>query len=277
MTTFKLLMRDKLAAVGFVVLAVYVMLALLAPSLPLHDPLEMHPQEILKPPSRDYLLGTDSHGRDVLSRLIFGARVSLLVSVTSVMGAAVVGTFFGVISGYFGGMLDNIVMRIADVLFGFPGLLLALAMAAALGPSSRNVSIAIAVIYLPIFARVARAPALSVKEEEFILATRCIGARQNRIILLHILPNIMAPIVVQASLSLSKAMITEASLSFLGLGTQPPAPSWGSMLDQGRRLMELAWWMAIFPGLAIMLAVLGFNLLGDGLRDVLDPQLRHLA
>lgn len=274
MGAVKLLIRNKGAVAGLVVLAVYVILALLAPFLSLHDPLEMHSGDILRPPSRDHLLGTDSSGRDVLSRLIFGIRVSLSVSVTSVAIATIAGAFIGLMSGYFGGVLDSIAMRVMDVIFAFPAMLLGLSIMAALGRSSRNVIVAIALIYTPVFARVTRGGALSVKQQAFIEAIRGVGAREGRIIVFHILPNIMALIIVQVSLALSWALLTEAGLSFLGLGTQPPTPSWGSMLNEGRRFMELGPWMAVFPGLAIMLAVLAFNLLGDGLRDVLDPRLR---
>ena len=232
-------------------------------------------QDRLQPPNARYLLGTDEFGRDILSRLIQGARVSLRVAIASITGASVLGTALGVLSGYVGGNLDHVIMRVMDVFFAFPAILLALGIVAALGPGSDNAILAIAVVYTPIFARVARGPVLAIKEMEYVAAARAVGVPPGRMVLRHILPNAMAPIIVQISLGLSWAILTEAALSFLGLGTQPPEPSWGGMLSESRKLMELAPWMAVFPGAAIMLAVLGFNLLGDGLRDVLDPRLRR--
>jgi peptide/nickel transport system permease protein len=188
--------------------------------------------------------------------------------------ALLAGSTVGILSGYAGGLLDDAVMRVVDIFFAFPAILLALALVAALGASPNNVALAIGIVYTPIFARVARAPVLSAKEQEYVEAARSLGAGHGRIVLRHILPNILAPIIVQITLSLSTAILVEAALSFLGLGTQPPTPSWGNMLNEGRRFVEFAPWLAIFPGLAIMMAVLGFNLLGDGLRDVLDPRLQ---
>lgn len=269
------LVRNRSALLGLVIISCLIVLALLAPVLPLRNPTVINTPALFTPPNPAYWLGTDASGRDVISRLIWGARISLWVSLLSVSLALAAGSIVGVVSGYLGGILDDIVMRIVDIFFAFPAILLALALVAALGPSSLNVAIAIAVVYAPIFARLARASVLSVKEQEYIEAARSVGARHGRIIIRHILPNILAPIIVQVTLSLSTAILTEAALSFLGLGTQPPTPSWGNMLSEGRRYVELAPWLAVFPGLAIMLAVLGFNLLGDGLRDVLDPRLQR--
>lgn len=269
------LVRNRSALLGLVIISCLIVLALLAPVLPLRNPTVINTPALFTPPNPAYWLGTDSSGRDVISRLIWGARISLWVSLLSVSLALTAGSIVGIVSGYLGGILDDIVMRIVDIFFAFPAILLALALVAALGPSSLNVAIAIAVVYAPIFARLARASVLSVKEQEYIEAARSVGARHGRIIIRHILPNILAPIIVQVTLSLSTAILTEAALSFLGLGTQPPTPSWGNMLSEGRRYVELAPWLAVFPGLAIMLAVLGFNLLGDGLRDVLDPRLQR--
>ena len=193
----------------------------------------------------------------------------------SVSAATLAGTLLGTVAGYVGGLADNVIMRVMDLFFAFPAILLALFIVAALGPGMKNTILAIAVVYTPIFARVARGPVLALKEVEYVSAARCIGAKHARILARHILPNTTAPIIVQISLALSWAMLTEAGLSFLGLGTQPPLPSWGSMLSESRKLMEIAPWMAISPGAAIMLGVLGFNLLGDGLRDALDPRLRR--
>ena len=273
--TLRRLLKNRSGGVGLVIILTYLALAVLADLVMPYDPIEMHVKDRLQPPSSSYLLGTDDFGRDILSRLIRGAQVSLRVAVLSVAAAGLLGTTLGVLSGYVGGNLDNVIMRVMDVFFAFPAILLALGIVAVLGPGSNNAILAIAVVYTPIFARVARGPVLAVKEMEYVTAVRSIGARAERIVLRHILPNIMAPIIVQVSLGLSWAILTEAALSFLGLGTQPPEPSWGNMLNESRKLMEMAPWMAIFPGAAIMLAVLGFNLLGDGLRDVLDPRLRQ--
>ena len=220
------------------------------------------------------LLGTDEFGRDILSRLMHGATNSLRIALISVTLACLLGATLGMTSGYIGGVFDNAMMRVMDLFFAFPAILLALTIVAALGPGAFNTILAISVVYTPIFARVARGPVLSLKNMEFVQAAQAIGTRHPRILLRHVLPNALAPIIVQITLALSWAMLTEAGLSFLGLGTIPPAPSWGSMLSESRKMMEIAPWMAVFPGLAIMLGVLGFNMLGDGLRDALDPRLR---
>jgi peptide/nickel transport system permease protein len=268
------LLRNRSALIGLVLVGIYVVVAIFAPVLAPYTAIEQHPQDRLQPPSQKYRLGTDEFGRDILSRLMYGATNSLRVAVLSVAIACLVGTTFGMIAGYTGGFTDNAVMRVMDLFFAFPAILLALSIVTALGPGTRNTILAIAIVYTPIFARVARGPVLAAKEMEYVDAARSIGSRHARILGRHVLPNITAPLLVQVSLALSWAMLTEAGLSFLGLGTIPPAPSWGSMLADSRRLMELAPWTAIYPGLAIMFGVLGFNLLGDGLRDVLDPHLR---
>jgi peptide/nickel transport system permease protein len=269
------LLRYRSAQLGVLLVVIYLGTALFASVLAPYSPLEQHPKDRLQPPNAHYWLGTDEFGRDILSRLMAGATNSLRVAVLSVAIACLLGTALGMIAGYAGGWLDNIVMRVMDLFFAFPAILLALSIVAALGPGWTNTILAISVVYTPIFARVARGPVLSTKTIEFVEAARATGARHPRILLRHILPNVTAPIIVQISLALSWAMLTEAALSFLGLGTIPPDPSWGSMLSDSREIMEIAPWMAISPGLAIMLGVLGFNLLGDGLRDALDPRLRN--
>jgi peptide/nickel transport system permease protein len=269
------LLRNPAAVVGLAIVGAYMFLAVTADWLPLKDPVQIVAGNRLAAPSWSLPLGGDAFGRDLLSRIVFGARLSLQVSAISVAIALVAGAFLGLLAGYAGGWVDQVLMRAMDVLFAFPAVLLALGIVAALGPDPKNVIIAIAVVYTPIFARVVRAPVLALKEREFVDAARALGARASRIIARHILPNLLSVLVVQASIALSWAVLTEASLSFLGLSAQPPAASWGVMLNDGRQSLELAPHLAIFPGLAIMLAVLGFNLLGDGLRDVLDPRLRR--
>jgi peptide/nickel transport system permease protein len=248
--------------------------ALAADWLPVGQPLRMVPETRLAGPSWAHPFGADAFGRDLLARVIHGGRLSLRVAGASVSVALAVGTLLGLVAGYAGGRVDQLLMRLMDVFFSFPPVLLALGIVAALGPSPSNVVLAIAVVYTPIFARVVRGPVLVLREREFVEATRALGAAPPRIVGRHILPNLVSVLVVQTSIALSWAVLTEASLSFLGLSAQPPAPSWGAMLNEGRLNLELAPHLAVFPGIAIMLAVLGFNLLGDGLRDALDPRRR---
>jgi peptide/nickel transport system permease protein len=255
--------------------ALYVLLALTAQWLPLRDPVQIVGANRMAGPSWSLPLGADTFGRDLASRIVFGAQLSLRVAAMSVASALVAGSTLGLLAGYAGGWFDQLIMRTMDILFAFPAVLLALGVVAALGPSPNNVVIAIAIVYTPIFARVVRGPVLAIKEREFVEAARALGARASRIIGRHVLPNLLSVLIVQTSIALSWAVLTEAALSFLGLSAQPPAPSWGVMLNEGRQNLELAPHMAIFPGLAIMLAVLGFNLLGDGLRDLVDPRLRR--
>jgi peptide/nickel transport system permease protein len=269
------LVANPAAVIGLVIVGVYVGLGLTADWLPLRNPLQIVGANRMAGPSWSLPLGADTFGRDVLSRIVFGTRLSLQVSAWSVAIALSLGSLLGLLAGYAGGWIDQLIMRSMDVLFAFPAVLLALGIVAALGPDPKNVVIAIAVVYTPIFARVVRGPVLSIKEREFVDAARALGARASRIVARHVLPNLLSVLIVQTSIALSWAVLTEAALSFLGLSAQPPAPSWGVMLNEGRQNLEVAPHMAIFPGLAVMLAVLGFNLLGDGLRDVLDPRSRR--
>jgi len=267
-------LRYRSSQIGLALVLIYVIVALFAGVIAPFSPIDQHPKDRLLEPGTTYLLGTDEFGRDILSRLMHGATNSLRIAIISVVIACVVGSTLGMVSGYIGGLTDNVAMRVMDLFFAFPAILLALTIVAALGPGAVNTILAISVVYTPIFARVARGPVLSLKAAEFVQAAQAIGTRHPRILWRHVLPNALAPIIVQITLALSWAMLTEAGLSFLGLGTIPPNPSWGSMLSESRKMMEIAPWMAVFPGLAIMLGVLGFNLLGDGLRDALDPRLR---
>jgi peptide/nickel transport system permease protein len=265
--------REPVALAGLAMVVTYVLIALTVSFLPLRDPLQISTHR-LAAPTGEFPLGTDALGRDLLSRILYGARLSIQVSVVSVALATLVGGVLGLISGYLGGIADLVIGRVLDVFFAFPAILLALGIVAALGPNPRNVIIAIAVVYTPIFARVVRGPVLALKARDFVEAARAVGARGSRIVVRHIVPNLLSTLVVQVSLALSWSVLTEGALSFLGLSAQPPAPSWGVMLNEGRQYLEFATHLALFPGLAIMIAVLGFNLLGDGLRDALDPQRR---
>lgn len=265
--------RNPIGIVGAVIVALTIVVALAAPLVAPYAPDDQQFTRLLGP-SASHLVGTDELGRDTFSRIVYGARVSLQVGIISVLVALAVGGALGMIAGYFGGVADTWIMRFIDILFAFPGLVLAIVIAGLLGPSRTNAMIAIGVIYAPAFARVVRGSVLSVVSELYIESGRVAGASSSRLILRHVLPNILAPLIVMTTVYLSSAILAEAGLSFLGLGTQPPDPSWGGMLSAARTYMELSPWMAIAPGLAIMVVVLGLNFLGDGLRDILDPRLR---
>jgi peptide/nickel transport system permease protein len=239
-----------------------------------HDPIWQDPAHALAPPSAEHLMGTDQFGRDILSRVLDGLRASLQVAVTAVAVAGAVGTLAGIAAGFFGGWVDAVIGRLSDVVFAFPAILLALSVVSALGSGWQNTAIAIAIVYTPIFVRVARGPVLSLREADFVLAGRVLGFSPARLLLRHVLPNVTAPVVVQVALALSWAILTESSLSFLGLGTAPPAASLGLMVSDARTLAAQAWWTLAFPAGAIVVAVIALNLLGDGLRDALDPTRR---
>ena len=268
------LLRNRLVLFGTGLILLVVLLAAFADLVAPYDPTEMKVSDALKRPSAPHPFGTDRFGRDVLSRTIHGSRIALGVALSSIAIAVAVGTVLGLVGGYAGGWPDLVIGRVMDVLFSFPTLILAIGISAMLGPGLNNAALAIAVVYAPLFSRVARGPVIAEREKDHVVAAHGLGAGWPRIVFRHILPNVLAPLIVQASVSLAFAILIEASLSYLGLGTQPPDPSWGTMLNEGRTYLETAPWMSIFPGLAIMVAVFGFNLLGDGLRDVLDPQLR---
>lgn len=270
----RLAQQNTIGLIGLVVILIVILVAVFAPVVAPYPPTQQSFKRLLDP-SPQNLIGTDELGRDVFSRIVYGSRISLYVGIIAVSLALALGATTGVLAGYIGGWFDSLIMRVVDIMFAFPGLVLAIVIAGLLGPSITNAMIAIGIIYAPAYARVTRGSVLAVKDELYIEAARTVGGKPSHIILRHILPNIMAPLIVQTTLSMSTAILTEASLSFLGLGTQPPDPSWGTMLSTGRKYMELAPWVTIFPGLAIMIAVLGFNFLGDGLRDALDPRLRE--
>ena len=262
-------------AFGGALLGCFLLAALLAPLLSPADPLAQNVVDGLHPPSREYLLGTDKLGRDILSRVLYGARISLLVGVAVVVVAGTIGTLLGVAAGYLGGWVDEAIMRVTDIFFAFPALILAMAIAGALGPSLRNALIAIVAVSWPVYARLMRGQVLALREREWVLAARAIGAGEAAIVLQHILPNTLAPLLVQASFDMGAAIIAVAGLSFIGFGAQPPTPEWGAMVSEGRNYLATQWWLATVPALAILLVVGAFNLVGDGLRDALDPRLRR--
>ncbi|WP_078060550.1 nickel transporter permease [Desulfotomaculum copahuensis] len=269
------LRQNKIAIAGAVIVLALILAALLAPVLAPHNPLSGNIIDRLQAPSAAHWFGTDSQGRDVLSRIIYGSRISIQVGVISVGIALLIGTLIGAAGGYYGGWVDNVLMRVVDIMLAFPSILLAIAITAMLGPELKNAMIAIGVVNIPFYARIVRSTVLSVKETEYVEAARAIGGNDLRIIFRHVLPNCMAPVIVQTTMGIGTAILDAAGLSFLGLGAQPPTPEWGAMLSDGRSVMQQAPWMMFYPGLAIMLVVLGFNLLGDGLRDALDPRLKQ--
>jgi peptide/nickel transport system permease protein len=260
---------------GLVLLALFILLALLAPVLSPYDPLAQSIPESLSPPSAKHLLGTDKLGRDMFSRMLYGARISLTVGLAVVALAGGLGTFVGLLAGYLGRWADELLMRVTDIFFAFPSLILAMAIAGALGPSLRNALIAVAVVSWPIYARLIRGQVLALREREFIQAARSIGVSNRQIILRHLLPNTLAPLLVQASFDMGTTILSVAGLSFIGFGAQPPTPEWGVMISEGRNYITTQWWLTGGPAIGILLLVAAFNLVGDGLRDILDPQLRR--
>jgi len=271
--TLHRLKRSKTAMIGLTIVTLLLLVALLADVVAPYSPTETTPESI-SPPTWQHLMGTDLLGRDVLSRVIYGSRVSVYVGVTSIVLAIFIGIPLGTVAGFYGGRVDQVIMRIMDIMLAFPIFLLAIVIMVILEPSTTNVVLALAIVRIPIEARIVRGSVLSVKENEYIEAVKALSLSQLRVLGRHVLPNCLAPIIVTSTLNIGNAIIIEASLSFLGLGTQPPTPTWGWDLKQNLTLIELNPWITIFPGLAILVTVLAFNLLGDGLRDALDPRLK---
>jgi len=269
---FRRFRRNKGAVLGAGLLLIVSMTAILAPIISPYNPAKQDIRNALSPPSRDHLLGTDHLGRDLLTRILYGARISLRVGFTATFIACVVGIPFGLIAGYYGGWWDTLTMRIVDILLAFPGILLALAIMAMLGPSLRNAMIAAGVYIMPDYVRVARASTLSVREMDYVVSARAIGCSTARIIAHYIFPNVVLPLVVLMTLNIASTILFTAGLSFLGMGAQPPTPEWGIMLADGRIYLRQAWWPAVFPGLALMVTLLAINLVGEGLRNALDPR-----
>jgi peptide/nickel transport system permease protein len=263
-----------MAVVGLLVIVIEIVVIIAAPLLVAYDPIEVSMADRFLPPSAGHMMGTDELGRDLFTRVLYGGRISLLVGLFSVLLGMSMGVPLGLLSGYAGGFVDEAIMRFIDVLLSFPGMLLAIVIVATLGPSTVNVVIAVAIFSTPTFARVVRGATLSIKEFTYVEAARCTGAGHARIMLKHILPNVLSLVLVLFSLNIGMAIISATGLNFIGLGGRPPSPEWGLMLSSGRGYLRHEWWVATFPGLAILITVLGLNLLGDGLRDALDPRIR---
>ncbi|MEZ4735513.1 MAG: ABC transporter permease [Caldilineaceae bacterium] len=269
------LLREPTAAFGLLLLLFFGGVALAAPLLSPYDPLFQNISASLTPPSADYWFGTDKLGRDLLSRMLYGARISLWVGSAVVLAAAGIGTTAGLLAGYVRGWVDEVLMRVTDIFFAFPSLILAMAIAGALGPSLRNALIALIVVTWPVYARLIRGQVLALREQEFVQAARASGSTNRRIILRHLLPNTLAPLLVQASFDVGTTILSVAGLSFIGFGAQPPLPEWGVMISEGRNYITTQWWLTGVPAAGILLLVAAFNLVGDGLRDILDPRLRR--
>ena len=265
-------LRHRSAMVGLTILLILIVIAIAAPAIAPFDPNKQNLRQALAPPGAEHLLGTDEFGRDILSRILYGARISLRVGVMVVLLSGTTGVVLGLVAGYYQGRIDTVISRGLDILLAFPSLLLAIAVITILGPSLVNALFAIAIAQVPRYARVTRGVVLSQKQRDYVDAARALGGNPARIMFVHLLPNVIAPVVILASLGIATAILTTASLSFLGLGAQPPEPEWGAMLSTGRSYMRQAYWITLFPGLAIMITVLAINLFGDGLRDVLDPK-----
>ena len=268
-------LRNRGATIGAVLVLLVVLVALLAPMLAPYNPIEMHPKDRLRPPSAQYWMGTDHYGRDIFSRIVYGSRISLQVGILANLFSVILGMVIGLTAGYYGGAFDGIVMRFMDMIFAFPGTLLAISIIGLIGKRSLTwVMIAIAIVWIPMYARLIRGSVLSARELPYIEAARLIGVRDGRIMWRHILPNVVAPVLVVLTLCIGVAIRNTAALSFLGMGAQPPTPEWGLMLYETKQFMRMAPWVTIFPGMAILITVIGFNLIGDGLRTALDPRMK---
>lgn len=268
------ILRNRLSLTGLLLIFALLVLAVIGPSVAPHSPYTTDPVNKLESPSKAHVFGTDNLGRDILTRVLYGARISVTIAVIILLVSGTIGTLIGIIAGYFGGGIDNILMRITDVFLAFPRLILAMAVAAALGRSLNNVVLAVAFTTWTIFARLARGQALAVKEEDYVEAARASGASSWRILFVHMLPLCISPVIIQGTIAMGGIILIVAGLGFIGFGAQPPTPEWGVMVSDGRNYLPTAWWACVFPGLAIMFTVLGFNLLGDGVRDILDPRMR---
>lgn len=271
--SFRRMRKNRTAIAGIIILFIFAVIAIFAPLIAPYDPFDQNFIRSFRPPSMENFLGTDEFGRDVFSRIIYGARISLQIGFVSVFISLILGVSLGLIAGYYGGWLDMLIMRIMDLMLSFPYILLALVIMSILGPGIFNAMIAIGIVYVPQYARIVRSSVLSVKKKEYVMAAQALGASDFRIIIKHVFLNSMAPIIIQTTLSIGRAIINAAGLSFLGLGAQPPTPEWGAMLSNGQDFLRNAPWIATFPGIAIALLVLGFNLVGDGFRDAFDPRL----
>ncbi|WP_107943628.1 nickel transporter permease [Metasolibacillus sp. FSL H7-0170] len=274
-TFSKRLLKNKAAVVGGLIILFIILVGIFGPMFLKTDPNAQNLVNKLQPPSKDHWFGTDNFGRDIFTRIIFGTQLTLKVGFLSVFIGGVIGVVLGIVAGYYGGLVDTITMRLMDILLAFPGILLALAIVSVLGGSLTNVIIAVGIFSVPAFARIVRGSTLQVKKLEYIDAVKALGASDGRIIFLHILPNIMSPIIVQATMRIATAILTASGLAFLGLGAQPPEPEWGAMLNEGRTYMHNASHMVMFPGMMIVIVVLAFNIFGDGLRDALDPKMKQ--
>jgi ABC-type dipeptide/oligopeptide/nickel transport system permease subunit len=271
------LMRNPSGRIGFLLVGLFCLVALLAPVVAPYDPVEQFPGAQLRPPSAQFPLGTDDLGRDILSRLLYGSRISLAVGLISVAIGFGVGATSGLLGGYVGGWVDGLMNRLWDCLLAFPAILLGIAIVLVIGPGAVNAAVAVGIFNIPVFARLARACALTEKERDYVLAERALGASNNRIVFQHILPNVLSPLLVQVMVAMAFAILLESTLSFLGLGTQPPDPSWGSMLSTSRQFLRTAWWYGVFPGLALSTLLVGFNFLSEAVRDALDPRQINLG
>jgi peptide/nickel transport system permease protein len=274
-TIVRQLRRNRGAVLGLILIIMLTMIAVTAPWIAPYDPLEQSIREALQPPSAEHVFGTDDIGRDMLSRIIYGARISLRVGLISVAIGSIIGTTAGIVSGFYGGAVDNVIMRVTDVLAAFPGMLLALTVIAVLGPGLFNAMIAVGVGSIPSYTRIARGSTMSIRNCAYVESARAVGCGDRRIMARYILPNVLPPLIVIVTLGVAGAILTASGLSFLGLGARPPTPEWGAMLSSGRTYLRRSPWVAVFPGLAITITVVSINLLGDGLRDALDPKLRR--